>query len=75
MHIYYHLINDSNYGYARLHFSFFCILSLSALYPGKKRKKHDQSFIKQAINFLAHSAECHYCNVSKYSVQNLFSRI
>ena len=72
--MYYHLINDGNYGYARLYFSFFCILSLFALYPGKRRKKHGQSFIKQ-VNFMARSAECHYCDVSKYIVQNLLSRI
>ena len=34
-----HLINDGIYGYVRVHFSFFCIWSLSFLYPGKKKQK------------------------------------
>ena len=59
-----HSINDGIYGYARLHFSFFCIWSLSVLYPGKRSEKHGQSFAKHAINSLGCSVEHYYCDIS-----------
>ena len=62
-----HSINDGINGYNRLHFSFFCVSSLSVLYPGRRSEKHSQSFDKNPINSLACSAKHHYCDVSKHS--------
>ena len=42
-----------------------------SLYPGKRSKKHGQSFAEHAISFPARSAECHYCDVSLRSARVL----
>ena len=58
-----HSINYSIYGYAKLYFSFFYVYSLSFLYPDRRSEKDGKYLAKHAINFPAHYAECHYCDV------------
>ena len=48
----YHILVSFEFGY------------FLSLYPGKRSKKHGQSFAEHAINSLARSAERHYCDVS-----------
>ena len=50
-----HSINNTIYGYAILHFCFFYVWLLS-LYPGKRSKKHGQSFAEHAVSSPARSS-------------------